>query len=125
MAIYESGENYLEAIFVLKRTNGEVRAIDVARHLDYSKPSVSRAIHLLENLNLIVINENGSIDFTEQGYKKAVEIVERHDVITMFLKKLGVNPDVAEQDACRIEHIISEQTFNQMKNFVTQKHIDK
>lgn len=117
MAIYESGENYLEAIYMIKRTNGEVRAVDIARHLDYSKPSVSRAIHLLENLNLVVINENGSIDFTEQGYKKAVEIVERHDVITRFLKKLGVVSDIAEQDACRIEHIISEQTFNQMKNF--------
>lgn len=123
MAIYESGENYLEAIFMLKRANGEVRAVDVARHLQYSKPSVSRAIHLLENLKLIDINENGTIDFTEQGFKKAVEIVERHDVITKFLKEIGVGEEFAEQDACRIEHIISEQTFNQMKAFCEKERL--
>jgi len=117
MALYESGENYLETILVLKERNGRVRSVDVATELEYSKPSVSRAIGILKKEGLIEVDENGWIELTEAGKRRAAEVFDRHNVIAGFLHVvLGVDEKTAQEDACRIEHIISDQTFAKMKS---------
>lgn len=115
MKIQESAENYLEAILVLGVKNGSVRAIDVAHHLDFSKPSVSRAMGLLRENGYILIDKDGSIALTDSGREIAERIYERHSLMTEWLVALGVPPDVAAEDACRIEHDISEETFSKLK----------
>lgn len=116
MTLYESGENYLETIFVLKSRNGKVRSIDVATELEFSKPSVSRAIGILKKEGLITVDDGGWIELTEVGEKRAVDVYDRHNVISGYLSGvLGIDPRTAAQDACRIEHIISEETFLKMK----------
>lgn len=121
MKLYESGENYLETILMLKEENKTVRSIDVANHLSVSKPSVSRAMSILKKANYIVFNEDGSIDLTKEGLLRAKKILERHLTLTRFLREhLGVSEDHAEMDACRIEHVISEETFEKMK-----QHLDE
>lgn len=122
MSIYESRENYLETILMLKNTIGLVRSIDVARKLNFSKPSVSRAIGILKEEEYIIIDNNGYIEFTEKGQIKADKIYEKHNVITEFLiKTTGVTNEIAEEDACRIEHIINEETFLGIKEFLKKK----
>ena len=112
----ESGENYLETILILKQRNGMVRSVDIANELSYSKPSVSRAMGILKNDGFIVVEADGNIQLTPSGMEKASAIYERPDVITRFLvATLGVDEAVADQDACRIEHVISEETFGRMK----------
>lgn len=111
----ESGEMYLESIFVLKNTIEKVHATDIANFLQYSKPSVSRALGLLKDSNLIVVEKDGTIDFTDEGLQYANSIYEKHKVLTRFLCKIGVSESVAEKDACRIEHVISEETFLKIK----------
>lgn len=111
----ESGEMYLESIFVLKNTIEKVHATDIANFLQYSKPSVSRALGLLKDSNLIVVEKDGAIDFTDEGLQYANSIYEKHKVLTRFLCKIGVSESVAEKDACRIEHVISEETFLKIK----------
>ncbi len=114
--MYESGENYLETIYMLSKKNGSVRSIDIARELNFSKPSVSRAIGLLKTDNYIVVDGSGLIHLTEKGEEKAIAIYERHKVLTQFLIEFAnVNKEVAEEDACRMEHIISEETFQGLK----------
>ena len=114
--MYESGENYLETIYMLSKKNGSVRSIDIARELNFSKPSVSRAIGLLKTDNYIVVDGSGLIHLTEKGEEKALAIYERHKVLTQFLIEFAnVNKEVAEEDACRMEHIISEETFQGLK----------
>ncbi len=116
MKLQESGENYLETILILKQKLGYVRAIDVATELNFSKPSVSRAIGILKNDGYIVVEANGNICLTEEGMKKASSVYDRHVTLTRYLSEvLGVDPQVAESDACRIEHIISEETFSKIK----------
>ncbi len=116
MKLQESGENYLETILILKKRLGYVRAIDVATELNFSKPSVSRAMGILKSDGYIVVEPNGNICLTEEGMKKASAVYERHVFITRYLSEiLGVDPTVAENDACRIEHIISEETFSKIK----------
>lgn len=116
MKIQESGENYLETILQLFEKNGSVRSIDVASELEFSKPSVSRAMGILKTAGLIIVEPSGNIVLTEQGRKRAEEIYDRHKVITKFLiKHLNVTPETAENDACRIEHVISKETFDKMK----------
>ena len=116
MFMYESGENYLETIYMLSKKNGSVRSIDIARELNFSKPSVSRAIGLLKTDNYIVVDGSGLIHLTEKGEEKALAIYERHKVLTQFLIEFAnVNKEVAEEDACRMEHIISEETFQGLK----------
>ncbi|HKL74317.1 MAG TPA: metal-dependent transcriptional regulator [Clostridia bacterium] len=113
--IYESGEDYLETIFRLQNQMGSVRSIDIAQEKDYSKSSVSRAVNLLKDNGYITIDASGAIDFTEMGKAKVVKIYERHKLLTENLVKLGVSQKVAEADSCRIEHVISEETFLALK----------
>ena len=117
--MYESGENYLETILIVKKRKGIVRSIDIANELNYSKPSVSRAVGMLKKKNYIHIDKNGYIELTEEGEGEANRIYERHKFITdYFIRVLGVSEEVAEQDACRVEHVISDETFFKIKNHV-------
>ncbi len=116
----ESEEMYLETIFLLKKANKEIRSIDIANELNYSRASVSRAINLLLNKEYITIT-NGLISFTEKGLNKAQSIYERHDIITKVLIKIGVDERVAEENACRIEHVISDEVIIASKFFLNNK----
>jgi Mn-dependent transcriptional regulator len=119
MSIHESGENYLETILILQNKLGFVRSIDIANELDYTKPSISRAVSILKKAEYITMQENGQILLTEKGLEKANEIYDRHKIITSYLMlSLGVSRETADQDACRIEHIISQETFDKIKKFV-------
>jgi len=119
MKIQQSGEDYLETILLLSIKNGCVRSIDIANELGYSKPSISRAMGVLKKAGYIMMEPNGNIVFTEKGKEKATEIYERHQIITKYLiTALGVDPVVAEKDACRIEHVISQKSFDRMKAFI-------
>lgn len=119
MKIQESGENYLETILILQSKNGSVRSIDVANELDYTKASVSRAMSILKEAGYITMEQNGSLVLTEAGRKKAESVYERHTLIAKFLEMtLGVSNDIAAQDSCRIEHIISEESFERIKEFI-------
>lgn len=120
--LFESGENYLETILRLKKEMGEVRSIDVAQALNYSKASVSRAVGIMKKGEYITVDSKGFIHFTEKGLLKARSIYERHRTITKYLQQtLGINEDLAEKDACRIEHIISDKTFIAVKEFLNKK----
>ncbi|MBQ6249095.1 MAG: metal-dependent transcriptional regulator [Oscillospiraceae bacterium] len=112
MHLQESGEMYLETILILSKKSNFVRAIDVGEYMGYSKPSVSRAVGLLKAGGYIQVDENGAITLLPPGQEVAERIYERHRVLTDFFTRIGVDPDVAEADACRIEHVISEETFN-------------
>ena len=119
MAIYESGENYLETILILQRKIEKVRAVDVANELGYAKASVSRAMSILKKAEYIEITDNGNILLTDSGKQKAIDIFNRHKIITNFLiKSLNVDEKTADKDACRIEHIISEEIFEKMREYV-------
>jgi Mn-dependent DtxR family transcriptional regulator len=114
--VHESGENYLETILVLREKQDVVRSIDVANELGYTKPSVSRAVKLLKEQGYILVQTNGAIELTKKGLEMANQIYERHLTITkFFVGVLGVDPETAEKDACRIEHIISPETFEKIK----------
>ena len=106
---------YLETIYILSRQSGSVRSIDVAEHLGYSKPSVSRAVGLLEKDGLLRRDEAGALMLTEAGEEKARRIYERHTVLTKLFIRLGVDEETAAEDACRIEHYISDQSFEAIK----------
>ena len=121
MKIQESAENYLEAIYTLKQSKGYVRSIDVARDLGYSKPSVSRAMKLLRENGYITIDEEGAISLTDSGLEIAENIYERHMLLTQFLQSIGVTEETAFADACRIEHVISQETFERLKAFIAAK----
>ncbi len=124
MKIQESGENYLETILILQNKNGFVRSIDIANELNYTKASISRAMSILKNAEYITMDESNKILLTEKGLKKANEIYERHRIIKKYLiLALDIDDDTADQDACRIEHIISEKSFDKMKEYV-KRHID-
>ena len=118
MHIQESGEMYLETIHVLYKKNGHVRSIDISEHMGYSKPSVSRAVGLLKNGGYIEVEHDGSITLTETGLAVAQKIYERHTVLTQLLVNLGVRPEVAAEDACKLEHAISDESFNAIKSFL-------
>ena len=120
MELYESGENYLETILVLKNKNSYVRSIDIAHTLSFSKPSVSRAMSILKKANYITINSEGFIDLTESGKEIAEKIYRRHTMLTEWLTAIGVSPDTASQDACRMEHVISQETFDKIREHITQ-----
>lgn len=115
MALHQSGEDYLEAILVLQEKNGMVRSIDVAHHLGYTKPSISRAMSLLRSDGYIVMEKDGNLKLTEEGNRVARGVYERHKLLTNWLIRLGVSPETAAEDACKIEHHISEETFQCMK----------
>ena len=115
MAMLESGEMYLETIYVLSQKSGTVRGIDVADEMGFSKPSVSRAMGILKRDGLIFIDEAGGIRLTEAGEEKAKHIYERHTVLTKLFIALGVEEETATNDACRIEHYMSDETFGAIK----------
>ena len=118
MALQESGEMYLETIYVLGKANPQVRSIDISEHMGYSKPSVSRAVHLLQEQGYIGISEDGLITLTPQGQAIAEKIFERHTLISTMLIRLGVDPAVAAEDACRMEHAISDESFQAIKRHI-------
>lgn len=117
MRIQESAENYLEAILVIGQRKGYVRSIDVANELSVSKPSVSVAMKSFKNEGYIVVNESGEISLTEKGRKIAEKVYERHNVIAGFLLSLGVSEKNAYADSCKIEHVISDESFTKLKEF--------
>ena len=122
MKIQESGENYLETILILKNKKGFVRAIDVANELGFSKPSISRAMGILKEAEYITIQPDGNIILTPAGYTRASAVYERHVYISKYLTDiLGVDEKTADKDACRIEHIISDETFAKIKEAVKSK----
>ena len=118
MAIHESGEDYLEAILVIKQRNGNVRSIDIAHELSFSKPSVSVAMKNLRVNNLILVNDEGHITLTDEGRRIAETIYERHTALSKWLMDLGVNEQTALDDACRIEHDISAESFAAIKEHI-------
>ena len=115
MHIQESGEMYLETIRILSEGAKPVRAIDVAEYMGYSKPSVSRAMGILKSEQLIQTDKNGYITLTEKGSEIANRMYERHRLLTAFLVSIGVDEEIAAKDACRVEHCISEQSFDAIK----------
>lgn len=120
MAMQESGEMYLETIYVLSLRSSGVRSIDVAEEMGFSKPSVSRAVGLLKNEGLLETDKTGVLKLTEAGEKKAKRIYERHTVLSRMLMELGVDEQTATEDACRIEHYISDRSFDAIKAHMTK-----
>ena len=120
MRIQESGEMYLETIYVLLKEKNHVRSVDVAEHMGYSKPSISRAMGLLKNGGFIEIAPDGAIILTETGIAVAEKIYERHTLLSQLLISLGVTPETAAEDACRLEHAISDESFEAIK-----RHLEK
>lgn len=118
MKIQESAENYLETILVLQKRNGIARSVDIAKELNFSRASVSRAMSLLKASGHIEIGNINQIMLTPSGLQIAEKIYEKHCIIKEFLVSIGVEQDVATEDACKMEHIISEQTFNCLKNMI-------
>lgn len=115
MAIQESGEMYLETILILSKTQPMVRSMDVAAYMNYSKPSISRAIGILKKDGYVNMDTDGALTLTPAGRAIAESIYERHVLLTQFLIRLGVDPEVASTDACKMEHDISPETFEAMK----------
>ena len=115
MSVHESGEMYLEAILVLSKKSGFVRSIDVSEYLGYSKPSVSRAMGLLRQGEYIVVESDGAITLTEKGQEIAEKIYERHTFLTDMLVRIGVSQETAAADACKLEHAISDESFQALK----------
>ena len=115
MSLYESGQMYLETIYMLSRESNFVRAIDVGEHMGYSKPSVSRAMSTLKKNGYITVEDDGGLKLTEKGLEVARTMYERHTVLTKLLMLLGVDEKTATEDACRMEHVISEESFAAMK----------
>lgn len=120
MTVRESGEMYLEAILVLAKKSGYVRSIDVSEYLGYSKPSVSRAMGILREGGYILVEKDGAITLTDSGKKLAETIYERHTVLSELLIRLGVDEKNATDDACRIEHVISDESFQAIKQYYYQ-----
>lgn len=120
MRIQESGEMYLESIYVLTKKNGSVRSIDIAEYMGYSKPSISRAMGLLKDGDFIKIAKDGSITLTRAGIAVAEKIYERHTLLSNLLIRLGVSEETASEDACKLEHAISDESFEAIKKFITE-----
>ena len=118
MHIQESGEMYLETILVLSQQNNHVRAVDVGEYMGYSKPSVSRAIGLLKNGGYVVSDSDGYLKLTDEGLFLAQKIYSRHNLLTNFLIKLGVSEETADVDACKMEHVISDTTFQAIRAYL-------
>lgn len=120
MSIQESGEMYIETIYVLTRTSNRVRSIDVCDRMGYSKPSVSRAIGILKKNGYITVDASGYITLTKEGEQVAERIYERHTIITQFLVDLGVSAETAATDACKMEHTISDESFAAIKKALSK-----
>ncbi len=115
MTLYESGQMYLEAIYVLTQKSNKIRSIDVGAYLGYSKPSVSRAVGILKKGEYILVDADGYITLTTTGRQVAEKLYERHTVLANMLISLGVDEETATEDACRMEHVISDKTFDAIK----------
>lgn len=120
--LYESGENYLETILVLKNRGIDVRSIDVVHEMNLSKPSVSRAMGILREGGFINVDADGYITLTSAGKEVAESIYERHRVLTDWLVDIGVDPEIAAEDACKLEHDISSESFEKLKEHLRKKH---
>ena len=121
MAIHESGEMYLETIHVLSKQQSAVRSIDVSEHMGYSKPSVSRAVGVLKKDGYILVDKEGFITLTDSGLEVAQKIYARHQLLTLFLTGLGVSEETAAEDACRMEHAISDESFTALQKYLENK----
>jgi Mn-dependent DtxR family transcriptional regulator len=121
MFLQESGEMYLETIYILSKKQAVVRSIDVGEYMGFSKPSVSRAVGLLKNGGYIIVDPDGHITLTEEGIDVAEKMYERHTLLTDFLVSLGVNKETATEDACKIEHDISDESFEAIKKYIEGK----
>lgn len=117
MQLLESGQMYLETIYVLTQSSSSVRAIDVGEHMGFSKPSVSRALGLLKKGGLVTVDKNGFLSLTDEGREVAEKIYERHTIITKILTSLGVDKETAAEDACKLEHAMSDKSFEAIKKF--------
>ena len=124
MGLHESAEMYLETIYVLSK-RGTVRSVDVAEFMGYSKPSVSRAVGILKRDGLLIMAKDGTLTLTNEGQETAKKIFERHTLLTNFLESIGVSAQTASDDACKIEHVISDETIKAMKNFIDNKSGDE
>ncbi len=122
MNIHESGEMYLETILRLRESLPTVRAIDIVRSTGYSKPSISRALKQLRDEAMIEVDESGYITLTVAGEGRAVKIYERHRVLTRYFESIGVSSETADADACKIEHVISDETFERLKAIVDSEN---
>lgn len=121
MEIQRSGEDYLETIYILNRRTGYVRSVDIANEMGYSKPSVSKGMSLLREMGYITVAADGEIKLTKNGLKRAKEVYSRHLLIReFFIRKLGVNSTTAEIDACKVEHVISEETYLRLRDFMSE-----
>ena len=120
MALQESAEMYLETIYQLLQERGSVRSVDVAVSMGYSKPSVSRAVGLLKQGGYLLMDKDGSLTLTEAGLATAKKVYERHTILTGLLIRLGVSPETAAEDACKMEHVISDETLDAMKKHMRQ-----
>ena len=119
VSLHESAEMYLETIYQLSQDRPTVRSIDVAESMGYSKPSISRAVGLLKQGGYLVMEKDGSLSLTESGLEIAKKVYERHTILTNVLVRLGVSPEVAAEDACKMEHVISDETFEAMKRHMS------
>jgi len=119
MRLQESGQMYLETIFVLSQKGNAVRSIDVGEYMGYSKPSVSRAVGLLKEGGYVVVDKDGFLHLTDAGLEVAEKMYERHTLLTEFLVRLGVDREIASEDACKIEHDLSDQSFEAIKRYAT------
>ena len=122
MALQESGEMYLETILILSQKNEQVRSIDISEYMGYSKPSVSRAVGLLKKDAFITVEKEGYIHLTEKGRALAEKILNRHTILTQLLIDLGISQETASNDACRIEHVISDETFDAIRKYMQAHH---
>ena len=122
MHLQESGEMYLETIYILTKKNHDVRSLDVAEYMNFSKPSVSRAVRLLKQGGYITVDPDGYLHLTDLGKEIASKIYERHTLLTEFLMRLGVDQETAADDACKIEHDISDKSFEAIKRHVNQRN---
>ena len=122
MKIHASGEDYLEAVLILQKKQGMVRSIDLARHMGFSKPSISHAVGVLKNGGFLTVDEDGYLNLTNAGREVAEKIYERHQFFMEQLVAVGVDRETAERDACRIEHVISEEAFEKLKTSVEKKY---
>ena len=120
MKLQESGEMYLETILVLSERMPHVRSIDVCEEMGYSKPSVSRAMSILRNNGYVIMDDNGYLHLTESGMEVATKIYDRHNTLSAFLASIGVEEETAAEDACRIEHVISDETMAAIKSFMAK-----
>ena len=123
MAVSEAIENYLETIYILSQQQNEVHAIDICSYLSYSRPTVSIVLRQMREHGLVTVNEDNHIFLTEEGHRIASRIFERHEVLTQMLTQLGVSHETAVRDACKIEHDLSDETFEAIKRHAREHHI--